>query len=101
MHTSRPEPYGPATLLRAPETGKPIRPGSRTDPGTGPPTAPGVPAAGDMPVARFETNRAPGTRFPPDRPLRKMVLTMLAIAFVLVAGISLLGVFVNKVAPLD
>jgi hypothetical protein len=36
-----------------------------------------------------------------DRPLRKMMLTMLAIAFVLVAGISLLGVFVNKVAPLD
>jgi hypothetical protein len=30
-----------------------------------------------------------------------MVLTMLAIAFVLVSGISLLGVFVNKVAPLD
>jgi hypothetical protein len=36
-----------------------------------------------------------------DRPLRKMVLTLLAIAFALVAGISLLGVFVNKVAPLD
>ena len=36
-----------------------------------------------------------------DRPLRTMVLTMLAIAFVLVAGVSLLGVFVNKVAPLD
>jgi hypothetical protein len=29
------------------------------------------------------------------------VLTMLTLAFVLVAGISLLGVFVNKVAPLD
>jgi hypothetical protein len=36
-----------------------------------------------------------------DRSLRKMVLTLLAIVFVLVAGISLLGVFVNKVAPLD
>jgi hypothetical protein len=36
-----------------------------------------------------------------DRPLRKIVLTMLTLAFVLVAGISLLGVFVNKVAPLD
>ena len=36
-----------------------------------------------------------------DRQLRKMALTLLAISFVLVAGISLLGVFVNKVAPLD
>lgn len=36
-----------------------------------------------------------------DRSLRKMVLTMLAVAFGLVAGVSLLGVFVNKVAPLD
>jgi hypothetical protein len=36
-----------------------------------------------------------------DRPMRKMALAMLAIAFVLVAGVSLLGVFVNKVAPLD
>jgi hypothetical protein len=36
-----------------------------------------------------------------DPSVRRMVLTLLAIAFVLVAGISLLGVFVNKVAPLD
>ena len=36
-----------------------------------------------------------------DRRLRTMVLTLLAIAFGLVAGMSLLGVFVNKVAPLD
>lgn len=48
----------------------------------------------------FVAVRYPGTVFR-DQPLRKMVLTMLAIAFVLVAGISLLGVFVNKVAPLD
>ena len=36
-----------------------------------------------------------------DPSVRKMVLALLAIAFVLVAWISLLGVFVNKVAPLD
>jgi hypothetical protein len=48
----------------------------------------------------FIAVRYPGTVFR-NRPLRKMVLTMLAMAFVLVAGISLLGVFVNKVAPLD
>jgi hypothetical protein len=48
----------------------------------------------------FIAVRYPETLFR-DRPLRKMVLTMLAMAFVLVAGISLLGVFVNKVAPLD
>jgi hypothetical protein len=48
----------------------------------------------------FIAVRYPGTALQ-ARPLRKMVLTMLAIAFVLVAGISLLGVFVNKVAPLD
>jgi hypothetical protein len=48
----------------------------------------------------FIAVRYPGTVVR-DRPLRRMVLTMLAIAFVLVAGISLLGVFVNKVAPLD
>ena len=48
----------------------------------------------------FIAARYPRTLFR-DRPLRKMVLTMLAMAFVLVAGISLLGVFVNKVAPLD
>lgn len=48
----------------------------------------------------FIAVRYPGTVLR-HRPLRKMVLTLLAIAFVLVAGISLLGVFVNKVAPLD
>jgi hypothetical protein len=48
----------------------------------------------------FIAARYPGTVLRDD-PLRKMVLTLLAIAFVLVAGISLLGVFVNKVAPLD
>jgi hypothetical protein len=48
----------------------------------------------------FIAVRYPGTVLR-DGPLRKMVLTLLAIAFVLVAGISLLGVFVNKVAPLD
>ena len=48
----------------------------------------------------FIAVRYPGTVLR-DRPLRQMALTMLAIAFVLVAGISLLGVFVNKVAPLD
>ena len=35
-----------------------------------------------------------------DRSLRRMALMLLAIAFVLVAGTSLLGVFVNKAAPL-
>jgi hypothetical protein len=48
----------------------------------------------------FIAVRYPGTLFR-DQSLRKMVLTMLATAFVLVAGVSLLGVFVNKVAPLD
>ena len=33
--------------------------------------------------------------------VRKMMLTLLAIAFVLVASVSLLGVFVNKIAPLE
>lgn len=35
-----------------------------------------------------------------DPSIRKMALTLLAIAFVLVTAVSLLGVFVNKVAPL-
>jgi hypothetical protein len=48
----------------------------------------------------FIAVRYPGTVLR-DPPLRRMVLALLAIAFVLVAGISLLGVFVNKVAPLD
>jgi hypothetical protein len=48
----------------------------------------------------FVAARYPGTLLS-DRPLRKMMLTLLAIAFALVGGVSLLGVFVNKVAPLD
>ena len=48
----------------------------------------------------FIAVRYPGALFR-DIQLRRMALTLLAIAFVLVAGVSLLGVFVNKVAPLD
>ena len=33
--------------------------------------------------------------------IRRMVLTLLAISFVVVSWVSLLGVFVNKVAPLE
>lgn len=36
-----------------------------------------------------------------DSGVRRIVATLLAICFVLVAGASLLGVFVNKVAPLE
>lgn len=36
-----------------------------------------------------------------DSALRRTTLTLLAICFVLVAAVSLLGVFVNKVAPLQ
>jgi hypothetical protein len=36
-----------------------------------------------------------------DPSLRKMAFSLLAIAFAIVAFVSLLGVFVNKVAPLD
>ncbi|MDP1570048.1 MAG: hypothetical protein Q8L86_08590 [Vicinamibacterales bacterium] len=36
-----------------------------------------------------------------DAPLRRMALSFLAIALALVAFVSLLGVFVNKVAPLQ
>ena len=36
-----------------------------------------------------------------DPPLRRMVGTLLGVAFLIVAAVSLLGMFVNKVAPLD
>lgn len=36
-----------------------------------------------------------------DAGLRRIATTALALCFALVAGVSLLGVFVNKVAPLD
>lgn len=36
-----------------------------------------------------------------DRSLRSMSLTLLAISFVLASFVSLMGVFVNKVAPLE
>lgn len=36
-----------------------------------------------------------------DRQLRGMVTSMLAICFVLVAAVALLGTFINKVAPLE
>lgn len=36
-----------------------------------------------------------------DSSLRRMAVTLLAISFAIVAFVSLLGVFVNKVAPLD
>jgi hypothetical protein len=48
----------------------------------------------------FIAVRYPGTVLR-DRSLRKAMLTLLAIAFVVVAGISLLGICVNKVAPLN
>jgi hypothetical protein len=35
-----------------------------------------------------------------DRPLRRVSMILLAICFVIVAYVSLLGVFINKVAPL-
>ena len=41
------------------------------------------------------------SRFVTDSPLRRTAITLLAICFILVAGVSLLGVFINKVAPLD
>lgn len=36
-----------------------------------------------------------------DSSLRRTAITLLVICFILVAGVSLLGVFINKVAPLD
>ena len=36
-----------------------------------------------------------------DRSLRTMSTTLMAVAFVLVSFVGLLGVFVNKVAPLE
>lgn len=44
------------------------------------------------------TNR---TALQQDSDVRRIATTLLAICFVLVAGASLLGVFVNKVAPLE
>ncbi|HEX6053533.1 MAG TPA: hypothetical protein VFZ21_29895 [Gemmatimonadaceae bacterium] len=44
------------------------------------------------------TNR---TTLQRDADVRRIGMTLLAICFVLVAGASLLGVFVNKVAPLE
>jgi len=35
-----------------------------------------------------------------DTPLRNMVMTLLAICFVLISVVGLLGIFINKVAPL-
>ena len=42
-----------------------------------------------------------GSRLLRDAPVRRMAVTLLAICFVLVSGVSLLGVFINKVAPLE
>ncbi len=36
-----------------------------------------------------------------DPPVRRMAITLLAVCFVLVSVVSLLGVFINKVAPLE
>ena len=36
-----------------------------------------------------------------DAPLRKMAMTLLAICFALVSVVGLLGIFINKVAPLQ
>ena len=36
-----------------------------------------------------------------DAPLRRMSTALLAICFLLVSAVSLLGVLVNKVAPLE
>ena len=36
-----------------------------------------------------------------DRSLRRMTTVMLAICFMLVAGVAMLGILINKVAPLD
>ena len=36
-----------------------------------------------------------------DRAVRRIAATLLGVSFVLVAGVSLLGVFINKVAPLE
>jgi hypothetical protein len=41
------------------------------------------------------------TRLLADGQLRGMAMTLLAICFVLVAYVSILGVFINKVAPLE
>jgi hypothetical protein len=36
-----------------------------------------------------------------DSPLRRTAIMLLAVCFILVAAVSLLGVFINKVAPLE
>jgi hypothetical protein len=41
------------------------------------------------------------SQFLSDSRIRRVALTLLAICFVLVASVSLLGVFINKVAPLE
>ena len=45
------------------------------------------------------------TRYPSrllhDDPVRRMAVTLLAVCFALVSAVSLLGVFINKVAPLE
>jgi hypothetical protein len=41
------------------------------------------------------------SRLMTDAPLRGMATTMLAICFVLVSFVAILGVFINKVAPLE
>ena len=51
-------------------------------------------------AAAFVTMREPA-RVLVDASLRRMTTTMLSICFAIVAAISLLGVFINKVAPLD
>lgn len=48
----------------------------------------------------FVSAREP-SRLVHDAPLRRMATTLLALCLALVAAVSLLGVFVNKVAPLD
>lgn len=41
------------------------------------------------------------SRLVTDSSLRRTAITLLAICFILVAAVSLLGVFINKVAPLE
>ena len=36
-----------------------------------------------------------------DAPLRNMAMTLLAICFVLISVVGVLGIFINKVAPLQ
>lgn len=48
----------------------------------------------------FTTHRY-RTRLLSDMPLRRVAMSVLAISFILVAGVALLGTFINKVAPLE